>query len=983
MAIYRLFAATISPLRQIVSTILLMSLLLFGCRQAEVPVVEEKPEDNRFTKTVLTEGMDEPMEFSFIDKGRVLIIERKGGVKILDPATRQIKLIATIPVNTKYTSKEGAVSEAEEGLIGMSVHPKFADNHWIFLYYADPQKAAHILTRWELHDDSLYPASKKILLDIPTQREVCCHTGGGMTWDKNENLYLTVGNNTWNPPNGTSSMDERPGRESFDDQRGSGNSDNLHGKILRIHPEADGSYSIPEGNLFPKGTAKTRPEIYIMGDRNPWRVSIDSKTGYLYWGEVGPDASGDSIWGSRGYDEFNQARQPGFFGWPFFVGDNRPYVKYNPVDSSYGEKFDPAHPVNHSPNNTGIRELPPPQKPLIWYPYSNSDSFPLLGSSGRSATGGPVYRKADFASATRTWPGYYEGKWLITDFMRGWIMAVTMDNDYNYKSMERMLPNENFSSAIDIKFGPEGDLYLLEYGSAWFRGNANSALVRIEYNGGNRKPVVEAAAEKLAGAVPFSVKLSSKGTMDYDSYDKDKLSYMWTVSGEGQATKTSADPNPEFLLDKPGKYTATLTVTDTKGATNARTLELLAGNDPPSVKLELLKGNKTFFFANQPLTYAIDVTDKEDGSLKAGTIKPSSIAVNFDYVPQGFDPIAVAQHQLAADEKAGFSAGLYLINNYDCKTCHQISTASVGPSYFDVSRKYSHDADALERLSNKVISGGSGVWGEHAMAAHPQLSTQQATYMVKYILSLSQKQATVSNLPLRGTFNPIIPAGENGLGGYLLRAAYKDNGAGNIPGLVAESKIALRNPAVSPELADEKKGTQLLITPSKSFFMTGDGSYLGFHQIDLSGIQQIEFSLMITPSSGAVGGSIEIRLDSPDGPLVGQTEMLLPRPVDYARIFENLGGKGRGKAAAPPAKNQDAKKGAKKGNAGASGFDFEMFRKMSSVIAQAKLTPTEGIHPLYIVCRNPKASGNAILMDMIEINFQNQIPPPPPPAKEK
>ena len=73
-----------------------------------------------------------------------------------------------------------------------------------------------------------------------------------------------------------------------------GNTNDLRGKILRIHPEDDGTYTIPEGNLFPKGTEKTRPEIYVMGDRNPWRISIDSKTGYIYWGEVGPDASEDT-----------------------------------------------------------------------------------------------------------------------------------------------------------------------------------------------------------------------------------------------------------------------------------------------------------------------------------------------------------------------------------------------------------------------------------------------------------------------------------------------------------------------------------------------------------------------------------------------------------------------------------------------------------------------------------------------------------------
>ncbi|HMH34388.1 MAG TPA: PQQ-dependent sugar dehydrogenase [Puia sp.] len=944
-------------------------MLFFACKQTEAPVVIEKPDDNRFTKSVLTQGLDEPMEFNFIDNDRILIIERKGGVKILDPKTKEIKLIATIPVNTKYTSKEGAVSEAEEGLVGLAVHPKFSENHWVYLYYADPDTPLHVLGRWELHGDSLYPGSKKIVLEIPTQREVCCHTGGGMVFDNQANLYLTVGNNTWNPPDGTTSMDERPGRESFDDQRGSGNTNNLHGKILRIHPENDGSYTIPEGNLFPKGTPKTRPEIYVMGDRNPWRVSVDSKTGFLYWGEVGPDASQDSIWGSRGYDEYNQARKAGYFGWPYFIGDNQTYAKYNPETKTYGPRSDPNHPVNNSPNNNGLKELPLPQKPLIWYPYAKSDSFPLLGSSGRSATGGPVFRKADFANAKRPFPEYYEGKWLITDFMRGWIMSVSMDEAGNYKSMEQFLPNENFSSAIDMKFGPQGDLFILEYGSAWFRGNANSAVVKIEYNGGNRKPVVEASADKTAGAVPFTVKLSSQGTKDFDRYDSNALKYEWKVVSGAQTVKTSAEPNTSITLDQPGTYQCILTVTDTKGEANSKTVELQAGNEPPDVSLNITKGNKTFFFPGQPVEYAIDIKDKEDGSVADGKIKADQVAVSFDYVPQGFDLIEISQHHRAAEEKAGFSAGLYLINGSDCKTCHMLSTKSVGPSFMDVATKYKNDAKAPGVLANKIISGGSGVWGEHAMAGHPQLSQQQAGYMVKYILGLSQKESSVKSLPLKGSYQPTVPTGENGKGGFLFRAAYTDRGSGSMGSQSSEVKIALRNPAVDPENADEKKGTEVLITPSKSFFMKGNGSYLGFNNIDLSGIKQIEFSATVTPQSGSIGGTIEVHLDAPDGKLIGQTAFLVSKPIDYARFFENSGGKGKGKAPA------------KKKAASAADFDFDVFRKMLAVKAPATISPTEGVHKVYIVCKNDKATDNAILMDMIEINFQNKSGGAPPAVK--
>jgi cytochrome c len=124
-------------------------------------------------------------------------------------------------------------------------------------------------------------SSKKVLLEVATQREQCCHTGGGMVFDSKGNLFLTTGDNTSPRDTPFNPIDEREGRGPWDAQKSSGSTNDLRGKIIRIHPEADGTYTIPEGNLFPKSTAnsgqKTRPEIYTMGHRNPWRISVDSK----------------------------------------------------------------------------------------------------------------------------------------------------------------------------------------------------------------------------------------------------------------------------------------------------------------------------------------------------------------------------------------------------------------------------------------------------------------------------------------------------------------------------------------------------------------------------------------------------------------------------------------------------------------------------------------------------------------------------------
>jgi glucose/arabinose dehydrogenase len=330
---------------------------------------------------------------------------------------------------------------------------------------------------------------------------MCCHTGGSIAFGKDRTLFLSTGDNT-NPfdekgqkflNRGYAPIDDRPGHEQFDARRSSGNTNDLRGKILRIRVKEDGTYEIPEGNLFAKGQEKTRPEIYVMGNRNPYRISVDKQNGFLYWGEVGPDASEDTtLRGSRGYDELNQARKAGYFGWPLFVGNNFPYREYDFNTGKPGEQFVPEKPLNKSANNTGLQELPPVSPAFIYYPYTASKDFPQVGSGGRNAMAGPVYYTSMFPEATRL-PEYYNDKLFIYDWMRGWIKAVTMRPNGDFDKMEPFMPSTKLFNPIDIEVGPDGKLYILEYGRGWFMKNSDAALSRIDYNGGKLEPKAPAA----------------------------------------------------------------------------------------------------------------------------------------------------------------------------------------------------------------------------------------------------------------------------------------------------------------------------------------------------------------------------------------------------------------------------------------------------------------------------------------------------------
>ena len=153
--------------------------------------------------------------------------------------------------------------------------------------------------------------------------------------------------------------------------------------------------------------------------------------------------------------------------------------------------------MNASPNNTGLHRAAAGAEGIHLVSVRPVRGVPD-SSAPAVAPRWPVRSSTATISRTRRdrFRHYYDGKLFIYEWMRGWIIAVTMDAKGDLVSMERFMPSHKFSNPIDMEFGPNGDLYVLEYGTAWFQGNDDARLVRIEYNAGNRKPIVAAGVDK-------------------------------------------------------------------------------------------------------------------------------------------------------------------------------------------------------------------------------------------------------------------------------------------------------------------------------------------------------------------------------------------------------------------------------------------------------------------------------------------------------
>ncbi|GAB2672489.1 hypothetical protein GCM10027036_27360 [Flavihumibacter cheonanensis] len=823
------------------------------------------PDEDRFTKTMLVNGtFFEPTELTVLPNLDILIAQRRGEILYYKSGDSTVK--QALFLNAYWKTETPGVN-AEEGVLGLQADPNFEKNKHVFIFYSPAEASVNRLSRFTFEKDTLI--NEKVVLEFHSDRNICCHTGGSIAFDKDGLLYVSTGDNAtpFDEPkqpyvsHGYAPLDDRPGHQQYDARRTSGNANDLRGKILRIWVKEDGSYEIPDGNLYPKGTPGTRPEIYVQGNRNPYRISVDQKTGYLYWGEVGPDAGVDSFdtRGPRGYDEVNQARKAGHFGWPFFIADNKPYYEYDYGSGTTGVKFDVNKPLNNSRNNTGIKELPVPQSAFIWYPYGASAEFPQVMTGGRNAMAGPVYYTDRFPAETRL-PDYYNGKLIIYDWIRGWVKAVTMLPNGDFDKMEPFLSNIRFNSMIDMEVGPDGKLYFIEYGSGWFSKNPDAGLGRIDYNGGNRAPKVGTITlDKTSGKLPLTV----KATVEAKDPEKDKISYKWNL-GNG-VIKETTEPTITHTYEKAGDYEITVEVSDpAKASSKSAGAALYAGNIAPEVTV-MLTGNQRFYFPGIPVQYEVQVKDADDPNAGKDL---TDLYISADYV-EGFDKAgANLGHQVVSDVIIGKS----LIQSLDCKSCHKENEKSIGPAYFEVAKKYAGQADAASYLINKMIKGGAGVWGEVAMPAHPDLKPGDAAKIVNWIQSLNAGNKQKS-LPVSGSLQPTLGKPVKPNGALVISATYSDKGGPGLRSLSSSAQAALRHPILNfAEAADMKdysvmnyNGMTLMIVPN------GVGHF-AIPDIDLTGVKGIQLTAgwQETPKQ-AIG--FEVRLDAPDGKLLGTIQL--------------------------------------------------------------------------------------------------------------
>ena len=270
------------------------------------------PPDTEFEKVTLNARPGEPMDLAVLPDGRVLHVTRPGVVWLHDPTNGVNSIVGEFDL----------YQHDEEGLQNIALDPNFERNRWVYLYYSPPLDTPlddpdtpdvnegdapfeGTQADWDRFKGYLQLSRFKFQRDrIDHEQRGEDHPGAGrprhllprrrrhrlrrrrepLPLDRRRHEPVLVGRvHADRRAAGSQSRLRRPAH--------SANTNDLRGKIIRITPKKGGGYTVPMGNLFAPGTPLTKPEIYVMGFRNPFRIELTRRSGDLFVADYSPDAN--------------------------------------------------------------------------------------------------------------------------------------------------------------------------------------------------------------------------------------------------------------------------------------------------------------------------------------------------------------------------------------------------------------------------------------------------------------------------------------------------------------------------------------------------------------------------------------------------------------------------------------------------------------------------------------------------------------------
>ena len=362
-----------------------------------------------FQTQLVSEGFSRPLLVRFHpETNSMFVVEQTGKIKSIE----KNKITTFIDLSDLVLT--GPIPD-ERGLLGMALHPSFADNGLFYVSYVDKNNFS-VVARY-FYDNTkqkidFTSESKLFHFEQPYGN----HNGGHLEFGMIDNfLYIGFGD----------------GGSSGDPQNNAQNFDNFLGKILRIDVNTESGYLIPKSNPYINKPDKL-DEIWVYGLRNPWRFSFDRQNGDLYIGDVG-----QYLWEEINRISSNQSNVN--FGWKIMEG-NHCYE-------------------NEACNQDGLT------MPIFEYPSDASYAFSLMDINqknvyGCSVTGGYVYRGSKINEL--------KGLYLFSDFCTGKIWSLN-PVDGTIKDLTTQLLGEKKSMISSFGEDINGELYIVEFSGSIYK----------------------------------------------------------------------------------------------------------------------------------------------------------------------------------------------------------------------------------------------------------------------------------------------------------------------------------------------------------------------------------------------------------------------------------------------------------------------------------------------------------------------------------
>lgn len=473
---------------------------------------------NGSTGSTAVPDLSEPvaMDFNAVKVGDSVVgadiyfVQRRGSLRKYDFTTKTVKQIGFVNNAEAASHRSG-----DNGLMGVALDPNFATNRWIYLWYSPPRVGQNNyrgrLSRFTLGpQDTLLAASEQILIDILLSKTHQWHAGGPMRFDAHGDLWVTIGNNGSDLSGSGSQYSTTDSTSS--QEWGSSSTASMRGGVIRITPDSsEKGYSIPEGNFgdywadhFEKnGNAtlaaeyrdptKVLPEVYVKGTRSNFSIWVHPTKRWLAWGEVNYQTTND---------EYHLLTHPAFTGFPYFHKNNiaTPAGSWTaPVGHSA------ATPINNSPLNSGVKQLPPAESATLWY-ASGSPTPTTLPTN--VAIGGDVYLYDRNLKSGVKFPPHFHHVWLMMQSINNSVSVYGIKIDsttVKVTGTPARLDNAvlalntapaNVRRPIQASYGPDGALYFLNYGGGDYAANANSGVLRVAYTGSCHLDPVSVASHK-------------------------------------------------------------------------------------------------------------------------------------------------------------------------------------------------------------------------------------------------------------------------------------------------------------------------------------------------------------------------------------------------------------------------------------------------------------------------------------------------------